>query len=263
MDLGGHSLFECEECGCWSSDASDRGALTSFEPSQYFDRAESDRDKWEDLRGRLEPTRWETLRVLDIGCGTAAYLRYLSEELGAASRLVGIEVDRERAARARTPDAKWVIREQDAQESLDEMQEQFDLVTLWDVLEHVPAPRRLLRSVGRRLAPDGIVYVQTIHENSLLPWIGRASHRLSRGRLRSFARRTHEAHHLVFFSLDGLRRMAKASGLRVRECWFGRLARDRMDGPPLVTAAAATLLTIENQLGNGLFVNMILEHDRS
>jgi len=135
----------------------------------------------------------------------------------------------------------------------------FDLVTLWDVFEHLPDPVSLLRELRRSLAASGAIYLQTIHERSLLPALGRASYRASGGRLTRAVRRTHEAHHLVFFTRAGLAVAAERAGLRIRELWFGRLARRRMDGPPLVTAAAAALLAVENALGNGLFVNLILE----
>jgi hypothetical protein len=109
-----------------------------------------------------------------------------------------------------------------------------------------------------RLAPGGAIYVQTIHEASLLPTLGRLAYRLSGGRVSHPARRTHEAHHLVFFTRASLEVAAARAGLRLRALWFDRLARRRMDGSPLVTAAAAGLLALENALGNGLFVNLLL-----
>ena len=72
-------------------------------------------------------------------------------------------------------------------------------------------------------------------------------------------RRTHEPHHLVFFSRDGLDLAAERAGLQIRDQWHDRLARGRMDGHPVVTALTSLLLRAENALGNGLFVNLILE----
>jgi hypothetical protein len=92
-----------------------------------------------------------------------------------------------------------------------------------------------------------------------VPALGRALHVASRGRIRGPARRTHEPHHLVFFSRRGLEALADAAGLRIRALWFDRLAMARMDGSRAVAAATAALLAIENALGNGLFVNVLLE----
>lgn len=37
----------------------------------------------------------------------------------------------------------------------------FDLVTLWDVVEHVPDPQSLLRAAARMLKPDGLLLLET------------------------------------------------------------------------------------------------------
>lgn len=82
------------------------------------------------------------------------------------------------------------------------------------------------------------------------------------GRVRFLVRRTHEAHHLVFFSRAGLEHLAAKAGLAVRACWFDRLALARMDGGRWLTWPTAALLAIENRLGNGLFINLLLQRPR-
>jgi len=258
VELPDYRLFRCRGCGCWSSDALVRGASTSFEPGQYFGNVDADRVKWEELFARLEQQGRRIRSALDVGCGTGGFLAFLAERLP-DTRREGIELDAQRAAQARERDPAAHIHAGDALEMLDGLEETFDLVTLWDVFEHIPAPVRLLGALGRVLAPGGVIYVQTIHERSLLPTLGSWSYRLSGGRLSYPVRRTHEAHHLVFFTRRGLALAANRAGLRIRELWFDRLARERMDGHPLVTGATALLLTLENAFGNGLFVNLIFE----
>jgi len=92
--------------------------------------------------------------------------------------------------------------------------------------------------------------------------LGRMSYALSGGRLRYPIRRTHEPHHLVFFTEEGLEIAAERANLRIQDRWFDRLLRGRMDGHPVVTAVTALLLRLENAVGNGLFVNLILEAKR-
>jgi hypothetical protein len=125
----------------------------------------------------------------------------------------------------------------------------------------VPAPAALLAALARRLAPGGRIYVQTIHEHSVAPALGRWSHALSGGLLRGPVRRTHEPHHVVFFTRASLEHAARAAGLRIEALSFDRLARGRMDGPPLLTALTALALRVENALGGGLFVNLLLARD--
>jgi 2-polyprenyl-3-methyl-5-hydroxy-6-metoxy-1,4-benzoquinol methylase len=260
IDLVEYALHRCGGCGAWSSDAALRGAVTSFEPERYFENAALDRDRWRALlshpaRGDASPAS-----ALDVGCGTGEYLAFLAAELPACRR-AAIELDAARAAAARARDPSADIRVGDALASLASLPGRFDLITLWDVFEHVPAPSALLAALADRLAPGGCICLQTIHEHSLAPALGRWSYRLSGGRLRALARRTHEPHHLVFFTRRSLEWSARAARLRVRALWFDRLARGRMDGPALLTALTALALRAENALGGGLFVNLLLARD--
>jgi 2-polyprenyl-3-methyl-5-hydroxy-6-metoxy-1,4-benzoquinol methylase len=259
IDLFDYQLFECAHCNCWSSDALARDARTSFVPENYFSHADSDRDKWEKLSRQLAWPVDRPLLALDVGCGTGAYLEYLREQLGRNALLEGIELDPERAAQSRGRDLDLRIHEGDALATLARLDRPFDQITLWDVFEHVTAPLDLLEGLAQVLAPGGVIYLQTINERSILPTLGRAAYRLSGRRIRYPARRTHEAHHLVFFVREGIEYMAREAGLQVREVWFDRLARSRMEGGELVRTAASLLLAFENALGNGLFINVILE----
>jgi SAM-dependent methyltransferase len=258
MDLGAYCLFRCGRCGSWSSDALARGARTSFEPDAYFANADADRVRWEDLLGRAGVVGADAVRVLDVGCGRGDFLRFLGAQHPRFARY-GIELEPERAAAARAADRDAKIQTGEAAAALAELSGCFDLITLWDVFEHLVDPRDVLCALASRLTPGGVVFLQTIHEQSAVPALGRAIHVASGGRICGPARRTHEPHHLVFFSRRGLEELASAAGLRIRALWFDRLAMARMDGSRALAAATAALLAVENALGNGLFVNLLLE----
>lgn len=260
IELGDYRLFACARCGCWSSDALARDARTSFEPDAYFANAEEDRARWADLLRRAGVDAARPARVLDVGCGRGHFLRFVGSVDPAAERC-GIELDPARASDARAADPEARIAIGSAVEALAELPGTFDLITLWDVFEHLVDPSDVLRALARRLAPGGALFVQTIHEHSIVPRLGRALYVLSAGRVRGPARRTHEPHHLVFFSRTGLHRLADQAGLAIRTEWFDRLAHARMDGGRALKAATAMLLAAENALGNGLFINLLLERN--
>ena len=258
IDVGSFALHRCPDCGAWSSDALARGAATSFEPERYFENAGLERASWEKLFARLARAGLHPRSALDVGCGTGEFLAFLAAQ--GAVRREGIELDAARAERARRRDPPARVHAGDAQAMLEQVEGPFDLITLWDVFEHVPDPTSLLTALSQRLAPGGALYVQTIHEHSVVPALGRLAYRLSGGRLRGPARRTHEAHHAVFFTRASLERAALLAGLRVEALWWGRLARARMDGPAWLTALTSLLLRAENALGGGLFVNALMRH---
>ena len=258
IDLGDYRLFGCAHCKSWSSDALARGAQTSFEPDAYFANADADRLRWEDLLRRTGTGHAATARILDVGCGRGDFLRFLGGRHPQLERC-GIELDPERAAAARAADRAAQIRTGEVSVALANLDGAFDLITLWDVFEHLVDPRGALQALASRLTPNGVIFLQTIHEQSVVPTLGRVIHVASAGRIRGPARRTHEPHHLVFFSRQGLTDLADAAGLRIRALWFDRLSMARMDGNRALAAATAALLTVENALGNGLFVNLLLE----
>lgn len=258
IDVGVYRLFVCACCGSWSSDAALRGATTSFTPERYFENDEADEDKWRELEARLDQRPRAIESILDVGCGTGAFLAYMRTRRPEI-RVAGIELDAERAEYARQRNPAADIQTGDALRALDEVGEDFDLITLWDVFEHVEAPAQLLEALAAKLSPRGCVFIQTIHENSIVPSLGRLSYRLSFGSLRAPVRRTHEAHHLVFFTKAGLSMAAKGANLMIREQWFDSLSLERMDGSLFVRRLTSWLLQLERRLGNGLFINLILE----
>lgn len=62
----------------------------------------------------------------------------------------------------------------------------FDLVTLWDVLEHVNAPVATLAGVQHVLAPGGLLFIETPSRDSIWYRLSEWSYRCSHGRLPLF-----------------------------------------------------------------------------
>ena len=96
-------------------------------------------------------------RALDVGCATGAFLELLCER---GYEVRGVEpspqVGREAAARLGN-ERVFVGTLEEA--GLEEAS--FDLITLWDVLEHLPRPLRTLKLARRLLAPGGRLVVET------------------------------------------------------------------------------------------------------
>ena len=153
-------LLRCPQCGLvMTSPRLGRLELEEFYRPEYWGRVNADDPAWvrRDQAPRtsfLERFR-QRGRILDVGCGLGLFLlaldparwdRYGIEVMPAAYR----EAQRRLGAdRIITEDLSDFTRGAP-----------FDVITFWDVLEHVPDPAAALRQAARLLKPGGLVLVR-------------------------------------------------------------------------------------------------------
>ena len=102
-------------------------------------------------------------RLLDVGCAAGLFLQEASR---AGFEAAGVDVSRPMVEFAR----KELQLEHVALGTLQDCRfadGAFDVVTLWDVVEHVPDPPELLREVRRVMSRDGYLILETQNERSL------------------------------------------------------------------------------------------------
>jgi SAM-dependent methyltransferase len=159
--------------------------------------------------GENSPRRWEdrtqTLRsykqsgaLLDLGCSSGGFLGCLQ---GDSWKLYGIEMsgDCAKRAEARTGAQVFVGDIPDAPFPA----ESFDVITCFDVLEHLCKPRQVMDKVAEWLKPGGIFYVQ-------VPNIDSAEARV----FGTYWQGLELPRHLFHYSPASLRNLAKAAGLQ-------------------------------------------------
>jgi SAM-dependent methyltransferase len=139
-------------------------------------------------------------RLLDLG---AAFGFAVDEARRAGWRAVGLELSRAAAGRAARHAGPGGIVVGDAQRA-PFADAGFDGITLWDVLEHLPAPHAAVAEVARLLRPGGRVALSTGD-------VGSVAARLSGARWHLYTL----PEHVVFYSREGLRRLLSGHGLRV------------------------------------------------
>lgn len=154
--------------------------------------------------GRLERFR-TTGRLLEIGCGYGYFLETASR-LGWNSEGVEIsgyacEVARSRGCRVHHCEL------QDAGLSLGS----FDVIVMWDVIEHFPAPREIVRRCASLLRSGGALVVRTPDARALAPSLG-----LIRAAYRHLVYPANTAEHVFHFTPGNLFEI-------MREVGFGRI----------------------------------------
>jgi 2-polyprenyl-3-methyl-5-hydroxy-6-metoxy-1,4-benzoquinol methylase len=105
-------------------------------------------------------------RLLDIGCGLGFFLRRVAEVSGWEAYGSEISPAAARYAREKLGTSKILC---GPPEEIDLPQESFDIVTLWDVLDHLARPDPLLGRCRALLKSGGICFIRTPNIRLQLP----------------------------------------------------------------------------------------------
>ncbi len=140
-------------------------------------------------------------RILDVGCGSGEYLELMAN-LG--WNVLGTDISEAAVSAARVKRLPVMIGNLS---DLNLPDEHYDVITLWDVLEHLHTPIETLSKVWRLLKPEGLLMIGLPNIDSL--------------QFRIFTDKWHGLHppyHLSFFTLSTLRMALQNTGFQV-ECF--------------------------------------------
>jgi len=142
-------------------------------------------------------------RLLDIGCSTGLFLT-AARKAGWPGQGLEYSPDSSRVAReVHGLDVKTGALTEDTFAP-----NSFDVITLWDVIEHLPDPSATLKLISVLLAPGGLLVLKTPNVDGLYP---RAS--LLVARTLGFWGHAEPPGHLFQFSARTLEKMAQQAGL--------------------------------------------------
>lgn len=196
---GGWQLVTCVECGLEHFADAPQGDAKFYALLMSGDLSYEDY-RWE--FGVVRDLIFAGASVVDIGCGTGAFLRSLPE----GPTRTGLDHNRAALEVLQHADPTIYALPQDAAEHADEVGCRYDIVTAFQLLEHVENPRALLRAARRLCRPEGWVYVSVPHRD-----------RSGRG---SFEVLDHPPHHLTRWRREQLELAAEAEGLAVDGVWY-------------------------------------------
>ncbi len=217
-------VLKCDACAnAWRSNMYDEGKIEQiyceddYQDNPYFacdpnSEQAARSDRFANYRRALaRVTHYiEPGRLLDIGCGIGAFLRVAGEH---GWTLEGVEISPELAeqARANVPTATVTT---GRFETLELASGGYDLITMWDVIEHVIDPVAVVCAMRGLLRPGGLMVFCTPDEGSLLAGLGHWLYRLSRGRYFYPAYALHPPAHTYFFSRPGFANLLQAARLK-------------------------------------------------
>ncbi|MBN2712562.1 MAG: class I SAM-dependent methyltransferase [Planctomycetes bacterium] len=99
----------------------------------------------------------ENIKALDFGSGTALWPGFAARK---GMEIWAYDIAENVASRnAGESGVRWSIAPSIEEAGFEE--NSFDLITMWDVIEHLTAPRDTLASIAKYLKPGGVLFVQT------------------------------------------------------------------------------------------------------
>jgi SAM-dependent methyltransferase len=205
--LGGYQLYQCSHC---TLQFAPEAFAVSVDYDRVYESPEYDSEQVRALKS-LDPEaiaehptyrsffgqvdHFPHARLLDVGCGVGRFGH------GAAARgwdVTGIDVSA-RAIEAGRPFARFPLRVATIEE-LGAGRERFDVVTAFEVLEHLSSPVKFLTKLQRVVSPGGQVFCTVPNWDS------------------AFVRNSSRPDwlppiHLLFFNSESLRTAGERSGL--------------------------------------------------
>lgn len=148
-----------------------------------------------DVVERLLPALPPGAPVLEVGCGTGNVLRVLREACPAAT-VVGMDLYAEGLAFARRRTPTPLVQGDMHQPPF---RSQFGIIGLFDVLEHLPDDRRVLRDLRAMLQPGGYLVLTVPAHPTLWSYFDEASQHQRRYRPDELRRKLDEAGFTVEF----------------------------------------------------------------
>jgi 2-polyprenyl-3-methyl-5-hydroxy-6-metoxy-1,4-benzoquinol methylase len=197
-----HQLVRCPNCSLVWLKNSPSPAQMSGHYGPKYDRiiALAGENSPSKSKGRLKVIdRYASCgTLLDMGCNSGAFLAALESSRW---RLFGIEMSPEAARKAEITTGATIFVGDILEANFPP--ESFDVITCFDVLEHVYSPRLVLQRVHEWLKPGGIFYTQ-------LPNIDSGEARI----FKSYWYGLELPRHISHFSPQSLRYLAKSVGLQ-------------------------------------------------
>lgn len=221
------NIVECENCGLLTRDLIfPRKEIEKLYAKDYFCKLQKkyfsagvsqELEKSlrvKDFRERLKKIgKYSSLslgKLLDIGAGTGVFLKIAKE---ANWSTYGVEISQFAANFARKKFKLNIF--------CGELKEAkyrsnyFDIVTGWDLIEHVEDPSDLVGEIYRLLKPNGYIVLQTTMVDSLLFIAADIIYKLSFGKIRKLAEVAYPVHHANHFSRKTLKSLVNKYGFKI------------------------------------------------
>jgi 2-polyprenyl-3-methyl-5-hydroxy-6-metoxy-1,4-benzoquinol methylase len=208
FEVAGHQYWRCAFCtlvfACGQTNANFRESIGEYEPAyrQYLDEGPADAPNLDNVIAWIEShisLGNSTLRLLDVGAGSGKLIRRLNR-----IRPCIVSAIEPSVALFKTYDLGSLGIEATTLPELAVRQTSaYDVVTVLDVIEHIPEAAEFTRALARVTKPGGLVFLSTPDAGGLLArFLGRSWHH-------------YNAYHFSLYGKQAVAEAARRNGFRV------------------------------------------------
>ena len=229
------TLYECQVCRLryldpCLSEAAMKSAyesshsltrLHSFHEGYYeYGDLEQESQTLADFRRGLEilekyVKRQETPSILDVGFGNGLFLALA---LKRGWRVQGVDHNAQNVELARR---KFSLNFK--QVDLEDYENEgflYDVISFWDVIEHLPDPHRVLKKAASLLKPGGLILAAVPNDRSFLTLAASGLYGLSFGKIKKGIEIVYLLEHVAYYRSETLSLLFKRNGFEKRESFF-------------------------------------------
>ncbi len=160
---------------------------------KYWLNATKDDDK---RRFRLLKNEIKGKKVLDFGCGNGGFLSFAKKS---AQKVVGVELQKSMQEYYNSKGLK-------VYENINQIEEKFDYITVFHVLEHIKNPIVLLEKLSEKLNEGGKIIIEVPNSNDALLTVYKNN---------AFMNFTYWSCHLFLFNAKNLMNLAQKAGFKI------------------------------------------------
>jgi 2-polyprenyl-3-methyl-5-hydroxy-6-metoxy-1,4-benzoquinol methylase len=134
-------------------------------------------------------------KILDFGCGYGGFLSYIKN----AKLLAGCDISKDCLLHIKKNYSKKI----QVYNNIKNIQNNFDIITMFHVMEHLPNPIETLKDLKTKLSKTGKLIIEVPHANDFL---------LNLNNLKEFKTFTFWSEHLMLYTENSLKKIIKFAG---------------------------------------------------
>lgn len=168
--------------------------------------------------------------LLDIGCGTGQFLEFMHSRHWQVAGVEPNSIARQKSL---------LLTQARIEKSVEDFHQQFDVITLWHVLEHLHHPNQQLEKIKTLLKPDGVIFVAVPNPESY-----------DAKKYKEYWAGYDVPRHLWHFPQSSVNKLMENHQLKIKEkipmtmdAYYVSLLSERYQGKPATTAYVNALRT--------------------